>query len=254
MPDPFIMAKVRLDELVLKRGFATSRSEAKALIMSGKVREGDHRLDKPGFKVDEDIELVVDPGKRFVSRGGEKLEGFIKAFDLPFKGMDVLDVGASTGGFTDCSLKRGAQSVTCLDVGKGQLHGSLRSDSRIHNIEKINARYLNQEDLPLESYQRIVMDLSFISLKTVLPAVWPFLATGGVLIALVKPQFEVGKAIADKFRGVIKDDHERARALERVRAFALSELKGASLMGCIESPIKGGDGNIEYLLGLSKLK
>ena len=248
------MAKARLDELVVKRGFASSRNEAKALIMSGKVREGGHRLDKPGLKVDEDIKLAVEPGKRFVSRGGEKLDGYIEECGLSFEGLDVLDVGASTGGFTDCALKRGAQSVTCLDVGKGQLHGSLRSDPRIHNIEKINARYLSSEDLPLPSYQRVVMDLSFISLRTVLPAVWPFLSPGGILVALVKPQFEVGKAIADKFRGVIKDDGERIKALERVREFALKELEGSSLEGCIESPIKGTDGNIEYLLGLSKLK
>ena len=248
------MAKARLDELVVRRGLAASRNEAKALIMSGKVREGVHRLEKPGLKVDDDIELIVEPGKRFVSRGGEKLEGYIEAFDLSFEGLDVLDVGASTGGFTDCALKHGASSVTCLDVGKGQLHGSLRSDSRIHNIEKINARYIKAEDLPLPSYQRVVMDLSFISLKTVFPAVWPFLALEGILVALVKPQFEVGKAIADKFRGVIKDDRERTRALNRVRDFALSELEGASLQGCIESPIKGSGGNIEYLLGLSKLK
>ena len=248
------MAKARLDELVVRRGLAASRNEAKALIMSGKVREGVHRLEKPGLKVDDDIELIVEPGKRFVSRGGEKLEGYIEAFELSFEGLDVLDVGASTGGFTDCALKHGARSVTCLDVGKGQLHGSLRSDPRIHNIEKINDRYLDAEDLPLPSYQRVVMDLSFISLKTVFPAVWPFLAPEGILVALVKPQFEVGKAIADKFRGVIKDDRERTRALNRVRDFALSELEGASLQGCIESPIKGSDGNIEYLLGLSKLK
>ena len=248
------MAKARLDELVVRRGLATSRNEAKALIMSGKVREGVHRLEKPGLKVNDDIELIVEPGKRFVSRGGEKLEGYIEAFDLSFEGLDVLDVGASTGGFTDCALKHGARSMTCLDVGKGQLHGSLRSDPRIHNIEKINARYLEAEDLPLPSYQRVVMDLSFISLKTVFPAVWPFLASEGILVALVKPQFEVGKLIADKFRGVIKDDRERKRALNRVREFALSELEGASLQGCIESPIQGSDGNIEYLLGLSKLK
>ncbi len=248
------MAKARLDELVVRRGLAASRNEAKALIMSGKVREGVHRLEKPGLKVDDDIELILEPGKRFVSRGGEKLEGYIEGFDLSFEGLDVLDVGASTGGFTNCVLKHGARSVTCIDVGKGQLHGSLRSDARIHNIEKINARYLEAEDLPLTCYQRVVMDLSFISLKTVFPAVWPFLAPEGILVALVKPQFEVGKAIADKFRGVIKDDRERTRALNRVRDFALSELEGASLQGCIESPIKGSEGNIEYLLGLSKLK
>ena len=248
------MAKIRLDELVLQRGFASSRSEAKALIMTGKVRQGDHRLDKPGIKVADDIELSVDPGKRFVSRGGEKLEGFVKAYDVPFEGMRVLDVGASTGGFTDCSLQLGAASVTCVDVGKGQLHGKLRDDPRIENLEKVNARHLQPGDLPLDEYDRIVMDLSFISLTVVLPAIWPFLATGGMLIALVKPQFEVGKEIADKFRGVIKDERERDKALEKVERFALEQLEGAVKVGLTTSPIKGADGNVEFLLGLSKLK
>ncbi len=246
------MAKIRLDELVLSRGFAASRSEAKALVMTGKVREGDRRLDKPGMKVDEDIALFVEAGKRFVSRGGEKLEGFIEAYGLDFEGATVLDVGASTGGFTDCALQLGATSVTCVDVGKGQLHGKLRDDPRIVNLEKVNARYLEAGDLPLDAYDRVVMDLSFISLKSVLPAVWPFLSAGGVLVALVKPQFEVGKAIADKFRGVIKDEQARAAALEGVERFALENLEGAERVGCVDSPIKGADGNVEYLLGLTR--
>ena len=248
------MAKIRLDELVLQLGFASSRSEAKALIMTGKVREGDRRHDKPGVKVSDDIKLFVEAGKRFVSRGGEKLEGYIKEFPLEFKDQHVLDVGASTGGFTDCSLQLGATSVTCVVVGKGQLHAKLRNDPRIDNMEKVNARYLKMGDLPRESYDRIVMDLSFISLNTILPAIWPFLAVGGVMIALVKPQFEVGKAIADKFRGVIKDDTERAKALAKVETFALANLEGAHRIGCVASPIKGADGNVEFLLGLSKLK
>ncbi len=247
------MAKIRLDELVVQRGFASSRSEAKALIMTGKVREGDRRLDKPGVKVSDEIALYVEAGKRFVSRGGEKLEGFVKEFALDFENMNVLDVGASTGGFTDCALQLGAASVTCVDVGRGQLHGKLRDDPRIENLEKVNARYLEKGDLPRDSYERIVMDLSFISLKTILPAIWPFLATGGILVALVKPQFEVGKQIADKFRGVIKDEAERARALAEVERFALENLEGAERIGCVPSPIKGADGNVEFLLGLAKV-
>jgi len=248
------MAKIRLDELVLQRGFASSRSEAKALIMTGKVREGDRRLDKPGLRVSDDTALYVEPGKRFVSRGGEKIEGFAEAFSLSFEGKNVLDVGASTGGFTDFALQQGAASVTCVDVGKGQLHGKLREDPRVTNFEKVNARYLERGDLPLDAYQRIVMDLSFISLKTVLPAVWPFLSEGGVLVALVKPQFEVGREVADKFRGVIKDESERERALAEVERFALENLENAARLGCVASPIQGADGNVEFLLGLSKLK
>lgn len=248
------MAKIRLDELVLQRGFAASRTEAKALIMTGKVRQGDRRLDKPGVKVGVDIELYVEPGKRFVSRGGEKLEGFVKEFKVAFADQRVLDVGASTGGFTDCALQMGAASVTCVDVGKGQLHAKLRDDPRIENMEKVNARHLQSGDLPHDSYDRIVMDLSFISLTAVLPAIWPFLKAEGILIALVKPQFEVGKEVADKFRGVIKDEREREKALAKVESFALERLEGATRMGLSTSSIKGTDGNVEFLLGLSKLK
>lgn len=248
------MAKIRLDELVLKRGFASSRSEAKALIMTGKVREGDRRLDKPGVRVSDEIEIYVEPGKRFVSRGGEKIEGFAEAYSISFEGTSVLDVGASTGGFTDFVLQNGAKSVTCVDVGRGQLHGKLRDDPRIANLEKVNARYLKCGDLPLDSYDRVVMDLSFISLKSVLPAIWPFLSAEGVLIALVKPQFEVGKEVADRFRGVIKDEKERDKALAEVERFAMENLENVHRIGCIPSPIQGADGNVEFLLGLSKLK
>lgn len=242
--------KIRLDELVLARGFASSRSEAKALVMTGKVRLGTVRLDKAGVKVDEDLDIEVEAGRRFVGRGGEKLLGYIEKYGLSFEDCNVLDVGASTGGFTDCSLQNGAASATCVDVGKGQLHAKLRDLPQVTNLEKVNARYLQVGDLPHEKYDRIVMDLSFISLKSVLPAIWPFLDSNGVLIALVKPQFEVGKAIADKFRGVIKDESEREKALEGVRSFALENLENAKVHGLIHSPIKGADGNVEYLLGL----
>ncbi|MCH6257941.1 TlyA family RNA methyltransferase [Puniceicoccaceae bacterium K14] len=246
--------KIRLDELVLARGFASSRSEAKALVMTGKVRLGTERLDKAGMKIDEDTAIEVEAGRRFVGRGGEKLLGYIEKYDLSFQECNILDVGASTGGFTDCSLQHGAASATCIDVGKGQLHAKLRDLPEVTNLEKTNARYLQAGDLPFEAYDRIVMDLSFISLKSVLPAIWPFLDEHGVLIALVKPQFEVGKAIADKFRGVIKDDKEREKALEGVREFALSNLEGAKIHGLMDSPIKGADGNVEYLLGLVRAK
>ncbi|MCL4170463.1 UNVERIFIED_CONTAM: hypothetical protein GTU68_014425, partial [Idotea baltica] len=177
---------------------ASSRSEAKALIMTGKVRLGTERLDKAGVKVDEDLPIEVEEGPRFVGRGAEKLLGYIDGYNLSFEGLSVLDVGACTGGFTDCALQHGAVHATCVDVGRGQLHSKLVNDPRVTNLEKTNARYLKIGDLPRESYERVVMDLSFISLKTVLPAIWPFLADGGILMALVKPQFEVGKAVADK--------------------------------------------------------
>lgn len=246
------MAKKRLDEIVLERGWAASRSEAKALIMTGKIRRGTERLDKPGTKYESDLELELDAPPRFVGRGGEKLLGYIERFGLSFEGCHVLDVGACTGGFTDCALQHGAASATCVDVGRGQLHAKLRADPRVTNIEQINARYLEPDQLPRASYERIVMDLSFISLRTVLPPVWRLLAPGGVLVALVKPQFEVGREIADKFKGVIRDERARADAFEEVKAFALANLPGARWAGEMESPITGGDGNVEYLLGLTR--
>ncbi|MBK1875244.1 TlyA family RNA methyltransferase [Pelagicoccus mobilis] len=244
--------KKRLDEIVLERGYASSRSEAKALIMTGKVRRGTERLTKGGTKYEEDIELEVEAGQRFVGRGGEKLLGWIENFELGFEGTQVLDVGACTGGFTDCALQHGAAGATCVDVGYGQLHMKLRNDERVTNLEKTNARYLSADLLPYSEYDRMVMDLSFISLKTVLPCVWPFLKEEGVLVALVKPQFEVGKEIADKFKGVIRDEKARSKAMEGVKQFALEELPGARYIGEMVSPIKGGDGNVEFLLGLVK--
>ncbi|MBC2605122.1 TlyA family RNA methyltransferase [Pelagicoccus albus] len=244
--------KKRLDEIVLERGFASSRSEAKALIMTGKVRLGTERLTKAGTKYEEDLAIEVEAGQRFVGRGGEKLLGWIEQFGLAFEGSHVLDVGACTGGFTDCALQHGAESATCVDVGYGQLHMKLRNDERVTNLEKTNARYLTAELLPRPDYDRMVMDLSFISLKTVLPCVWPFLSSGGTLVALVKPQFEVGKEIADKFRGVIRDEKAREKAMEDVKSFALENLEGAEYVGEMVSPIKGGDGNVEFLLGLRK--
>ncbi|HXC01441.1 MAG TPA: TlyA family RNA methyltransferase [Opitutaceae bacterium] len=244
--------KIRLDELLLARGLAETRTQAKALILAGRVLRGTERLDKPGRELPEDVELVLEQPPRFVGRGGEKLAAFLEKFPFDLRGVHVLDVGASTGGFTDCVLQAGAASATCVDVGRAQLHGKLRADPRVTNIEQLNARHLQASDLPRESYDAVVMDLSFISLKTVLPAVWPFLRAGGTLVALVKPQFEAGKAEADKGRGVIRDDAVRQAALDGVREFALAELPGAQLIGEMESTISGADGNREFLLGLKK--
>ena len=210
------------------------------------------RLDKPGREYAESVVLTLEQPPRFVSRGGEKLVGFIERFGVDLRGAHVLDVGASTGGFTDCALQAGAADVTCVDVGRGQLHARHRADPRVTNREKINARHLKPGDLPRADYDAVVMDLSFISLKTVLPAVWPFLRAGGLLIALVKPQFEAGKAEADKGRGVIRDPAVQAAVLNSVTTFALAGLPGAALLGSMDSPLAGADGNREFLLGLSK--
>jgi 23S rRNA (cytidine1920-2'-O)/16S rRNA (cytidine1409-2'-O)-methyltransferase len=247
------MKRMRLDELLVARGLAESRAQAKALIMSGRVRRGTERLDKPGKDFPADTELTVEQPPRFVSRGGEKLSAALEAFSFDLRGAHVLDVGASTGGFTDCVLQAGAADVVCVDVGRAQLHAKLRADPRVTNLEKVNARNVQPRDLPRSEYDAIVMDLSFISLKTVLPAIWPLLRRGGRMIALVKPQFEAGKAEVDKGVGVIRDPAVRAATLESVRDFAVNQLRGAGVVGVIDSPIEGADGNREYLLCLQKL-
>lgn len=246
------MKKMRLDELLVARGLVASRAQAKALIMSGRVRRGTERLDKPGKDFMDDTELTIDQLPRFVSRGGEKLAAALADFRLDLHGAHVLDVGASTGGFTDCVLQAGAADVVCVDVGRAQLHAKLRADPRVTNMEQVNARHLRPQDLPRSEFDAVVMDLSFISLKSVLPAVWPLLRTTGTLVALVKPQFEAGKAEVDKGRGVIRDATVQTAVLDSVQAFALQELPGAALIGTMDSPITGADGNREFLLCLRK--
>ena len=244
--------KVRLDELLVAKGLADSRSQAKALILAGKVHSSSERLDKPGRTVAVDSKISVERPPRFVSRGGEKLEGFLEHFSINVEGLDILDVGASTGGFTDCCLQRGARSATCVDVGRAQMHNRLLQDSRVQNFEKMNARHLKPGDLPALAYPRIVMDLSFISLTKVLEPVWAYLEDDGILIALVKPQFEAEKFEVDAGKGIIRDEGIRERTLAEITGFALQNLENASLLGSIESPISGTDGNREYLLGLQK--
>ncbi len=245
--------KLRLDELLVARGLAESRAQAKALIMAGRVLLGTERLDKPGKEFPVNLAITLEAPPRFVSRGGEKLAAALEAFAVDLKGAHLLDVGASTGGFTDCALQAGAASAVCVDVGRGQLHARLRADARVTNFERINARRLDPALLPRREFDVVVMDLSFISLRSVLPAVWPCLRASGSLVALVKPQFEAGKAEADKGRGVIRDPAVRAATLAAVRDFALAELPGAVLIGSIDSPIAGADGNREFLLGLRKM-
>ena len=245
-------ARLRLDELLVQRGLAVSRAQARALIMAGHVLHGTERFDKPGRACPPDIVLTLEQPPRFVSRGGAKLAAFLEKFGVDLRGAHVLDVGAATGGFTDCALQAGAADATCVDVGRGQLHARLRADPRVTNLEKINARHLTAADLPRTGFDAVVMDLSFISLKAVLPAVWPHLRAGGTLVALVKPQFEAGKAEVDKGRGVIRSAAVQDATLASVRDFALAELPGARLVGTMDSPITGADGNREFLLCLAK--
>lgn len=239
----------RLDELLVARELADSRSQAKVLIMSGKVRSGTTILDKPGREVAKDIELSVESGPRYVSRGADKLAGFFAQWPWSVEGKRFLDVGASTGGFTDYLLQAGAREATCIDVGHGQLHYKLRTDPRVINCERINARHLQPSDLPHAAYPLIVMDLSFISLRLILPVVWPYLEPGGRLIALIKPQFEAGKEEADRGAGIISDPAIRERILNEILNFAASHLPEATCIGTCPSPISGMNGNQEYLAG-----
>lgn len=245
------MKRVRLDELLLQRGLAESRAQAQALILAGRVSHGTARLEKPGKAVPENLEVTLAQPPRFVSRGGEKLVAALAHFALDLQGSQVLDVGASTGGFTDCVLQAGAAAVTCVDVGRAQLHARLRADPRVTNLEQVNARHLRPSDLPRPDYDAIVMDLSFISLSAVLPAVWPLLRPGGSLVALVKPQFEAGKAEVDRGRGVIRDPAVQDAALARVRT-AAAQLPWVEDRGAIDSPLRGADGNREFLLCLRR--
>ncbi|MFZ5445650.1 MAG: TlyA family RNA methyltransferase [Myxococcota bacterium] len=239
------MKKERLDVLLHERGLAESRTRAQALILAGQVVVNDQRVDKPGTRVPIDAELrLKGEVLPYVSRGGLKLKGAIDAFSLEVRGAICADIGASTGGFTDCLLQEGASRVHAIDVGYGQLHEKLRKDPRVISRERVNARHLTDDELP-EPVQVIVIDVSFISLELVLPPVLPKLTRGGVLIALVKPQFEVGPAHIDK-GGVVRDPIARQGAIDRIRAFVKAQ--GLTELGVIDSPVHGPAGNVEALL------
>lgn len=239
------MKKERLDVLVQERGLAESLKRAQALILAGQVVVDDQRIDKPGTKVAVDAELrLKGEVMPYVSRGGLKLKGALDAFALEVRGAVCADIGASTGGFTDCLLQEGALRVHAIDVGRGQLHEKLRKDARVISRERVNARHLTDDDLP-EPVQVVVIDVSFISLELVLPAVLPRLAAGGLLVALVKPQFEVGPGDIDP-GGVVRDQVARQAAIDRIRAFVAAQ--GLTELGVIDSPVPGPAGNIEALL------
>ncbi|PLX42536.1 MAG: TlyA family rRNA (cytidine-2'-O)-methyltransferase [Deltaproteobacteria bacterium] len=242
--------KLRLDNLMVERGLAESRSKAQALIMGGQVVVGDHAVTKAGAQVacDASVRLKGDLNP-YVSRGGLKLEGALKGFAYDPSGLTCVDVGASTGGFTDCLLKHGAAKVYAVDVGYGQLAWQLREDPRVINIERQNVRHLTWETLG-ELVDLAVIDASFISLELVLPHVVGLLKQSGDIIALVKPQFEVDKGEVGK-GGVVRDPILRKKALEKVRESA--RLSGLDVIGEMESPIKGAKkGNVEFLLYLKR--
>ncbi|MBL8917431.1 MAG: TlyA family RNA methyltransferase [Myxococcaceae bacterium] len=239
------MKKERLDVLVVERGLAESRARAQALILAGQVVVDDQRVDKPGTRVSVGAELrLKGEVLPYVSRGGLKLEAALERFELDVAGAICADIGASTGGFTDCLLQRGATRVHAIDVGYGQLHEKLRTDARVVSRERVNARHLTDADLP-EPVRVIVIDVSFISLTLVLPGVLPKLERGGVLIALVKPQFEVGPAQIEK-GGVVRDPVARQAAIDRISGFVVSQ--GLALVGTMDCPVPGPAGNVEALL------
>ena len=241
------MAKQRLDQLVAVKGLCASREQARRLILSGDVTVDGAVINKPSTKVEDTAVIEVLNKPRYVSRGGLKLEGALEAFPVSPQGKVCLDIGASTGGFTDCLLQNGAIRVHAVDVGIGQLVDSLRQDPRVVVKEHFNARYMTPEDLG-EKAELIVSDVSFISLTRILPAAYSCLAEGGDMLVLVKPQFELQPEDIGP-GGIVRDPALHLRAVERIRDFVTNELK-RQWMGVADSPIKGMDGNREFLAWL----
>jgi 23S rRNA (cytidine1920-2'-O)/16S rRNA (cytidine1409-2'-O)-methyltransferase len=238
--------KARIDQLVVDRGLAESRTRAQALILAGRVLVDGRRIDKAGALVAEAAEITLKGEVLpYVSRGGVKLAGAIEGFSVPITGLRCLDVGASTGGFTDCLLQRGARSVAAVDVGYGQLAAKLRSDARVLVKERTNARTLAPEDIG-GLVDLTVVDASFIGLGKLLPAIARCTRIGGQLLALVKPQFEVGREEASKTKGVVRDPAVRARAIERVAAEVREA--GFRVLGECDSTLPGPSGNVEAFI------
>ncbi len=243
--------KSRLDALVEARGLAASRTEAQALIRAGKIWSGDRRLDKPGHGVAADTALELRGGAdRWASRGGFKLDHALGHFDIDVAGAVALDIGASTGGFTDVLLSRGAARVYAVDVGRGQMLWRLRQDSRVTVLDRLNARYVTGQQVP-EPVDAIVCDASFIGLETILPAPLALAAPGARLVALIKPQFEVGRDAVGK-GGIVRDAAAREAACERIAAW-LAARDGWRVLGVVESPIEGAAGNREYLIAAERV-
>ncbi len=241
--------KVRLDKQLVSSSLVTSRERARALILEGRVEVSGRRMDKPGtwIRPDESIKLI-QPDHPYVSRGGVKLEGAVKAFGIMPKGKIAMDVGASTGGFTHCLLLNGALEVFAIDVGYGQFAWSLRQDPRVKLFERTNIRYLEREKIP-KDIDLIAVDVSFISLKTVVPCLLPFMADKAEMVCLIKPQFEVGKGNVGK-GGVVKDQEKILEILRDIEVFTGTQ--GLKARGIEESVLKGPKGNQEYFIHLTK--
>ncbi|WAC17892.1 TlyA family RNA methyltransferase [Luteolibacter sp. SL250] len=236
--------KERVDALLVSRGLCDSREQAKRLVLAGEVKSGDRVIDKPSVKLPLDAPLEVKEKPKYVGRGGFKLEGALDAFGVDPAGWVCFDVGASTGGFTDCLLQRGAARVHAVDVGTNQLVWKLRNDPRVIAKEQFNARHMVPEDIG-EKVMLAVMDLSFISLTKVLPAVFSILEEKGSVISLIKPQFELDRDDIGK-GGIVRDPALHERAVEKIRKFVTEE-HGREWRGVIPSQITGTDGNQEFL-------
>jgi len=240
-----VPAKRRIDLLLVERELAPTRAQAQALILAGKVFTGDRRIDKAGTELDPNIELIVREPERFVSRGGHKLEGALDALACRVEGAICADVGASTGGFTDCLLQRGASKVYAIDVGHGQLAHKIASDPRVVVMDRSNARHLTPEVFS-DRLDLVVVDASFISLEKLLPAISSWMTPGTRLLAMIKPQFEVGRDEARKSRGVIRDQSVRSAAIEHVLG-AIRD-SGFDVRGGADSDVPGPKGNVEYFV------
>ena len=242
-------AKKRLDVLVYERGFAESREKAKAVIMSGIIYVDNQKSDKPGTTYNEDVKIEMRGNKlKYVSRGGLKLEKAVDVFGLDLKNKITMDIGASTGGFTDCMLQNGAVKVYSIDVGHGQLDWKLRNDERVVNLERTNVRYVPKEQIP-DEIDFFSVDVCFISLCLVLPAVRPLLKSDCTAVCLIKPQFEAGREKVGK-KGVVRDPQVHIEVVRGIYDFVLQN--GFDVLNLDYSPIKGPEGNIEYLIHLRK--
>jgi 23S rRNA (cytidine1920-2'-O)/16S rRNA (cytidine1409-2'-O)-methyltransferase len=241
--------KERLDKLLVEKGMVQSRERARALILAGRVVVGGRTMDKPGTQVEIEAPLQLrGENQPYVSRGGIKLAGALQAFGIDPKGMVVMDVGASTGGFTDCILQKGAKKVYAVDVGYGQLAWKLQKDPRVINLDRRNIRYLKREEIE-EEIDWILIETSFISIEKFLPYLLHFMKKEGFIIALIKPQFEVGKGEVGK-GGVVRDVRMHQKVIERISQF--SRGLGLTVLGVTESPILGPKGNKEFFIYLRK--
>ncbi len=243
----------RLDQALVDRGLVESREKAKRLILAGSVKINGHAPRKASDVVEENDALTIDAPEKFVSRGGFKLEHALVHFKVDVSGLTAVDLGASTGGFTDCLLKSGAAKVYAVDVGQGQLAWNLRRDKRVVVMEKTNARHLNLERMPqpFNPADLAVIDCSFISLRKILPAAISLMKVGGRIVALIKPQFEAGKYDVDKGQGVVRDPAIHQRVIDELKTFVQNE-GGLEWKGVTESPLMGPAGNKEFLVLIEK--